>query len=247
MTDAGFSSLVWPAAPAELNLSSDEVHVWRALLNPRPEELPRLEATLAPDEISRAARFVFQRDRESFVAARGILRELLGAYLGQPPAALKFDSGPRGKPALKDCAPWMRFNLAHSHGMALYAFAKGREVGVDIELLRPDFGGMEVAERFFSPREVAALRALPPGLRVDGFFTCWTKKEAYVKASGVGLEIPLDSFDVSLSAAASEELCGPGNVNWTLHSFRPAARYVAALVGEGRGWRFRGFEWTPVL
>lgn len=237
---------VWLPAPAKLELSEDEVHVWRAPLSLAPEVLQRLNATLAPDEQSRAARFVFPDDRGNFIAARGILRELLGAYLQRPPASLEFEYGLRGKPALHrgDAGLSIRFSLSHSHGLALYAFAHRREVGIDLEQVQPDFGGEEVAERFFSNHELTELRALPGGLRAEGFFACWTRKEAYVKARGDGFQIPLDSFDVSLTPGRPAELHSLDKARWSSRSFEPAPRFVAAVVGEGGGWLLRYFEWA---
>jgi 4'-phosphopantetheinyl transferase len=238
---------VWPRAPEKLELSEDEVHVWRASLRLAPEVLPGLDATLTPDEKSRAARFVFPEGRGDFIAARGILRELLGAYLQRPPASLEFEYGLRGKPALHtaDSSVSIRFSLSHSHGLALYAFAQRREVGIDLELVQPDFGGEAVGERFFSGHELTELRALPPELRAEGFFACWTRKEAYVKARGDGLQIPLDSFDVSLTPGRPAELHSSDSARWSLRSFQPAPRFVAAVVGEGGGWQLRHFEWVP--
>jgi len=238
---------VWSSAPAKPELSEDEVHVWRASLRLAPEVLQRLDATLKPDEKSRAARFVFPEGRGDFIAARGILRELLGAYLQRPPASLEFEYGLRGKPALQagDTSVSIRFSLSHSHGLALYAFARRREVGIDLELVQPDFGGEAVAERFFSNPELTELRALPAELRAEGFFACWTRKEAYVKALGDGLQIPLDSFDVSLTPGRPAELHSSDCARWSLRAFQPAPRFVAAVVGEGGGWRLRHFEWAP--
>ncbi|MGH9448342.1 MAG: 4'-phosphopantetheinyl transferase family protein, partial [Terriglobia bacterium] len=186
-----------------------------------------------------AARFIFPRDRDRFIAGRGILRELLAAYLKEPAATVKFNYGSRGKPRLAPEAPGLRFNLSHSDGIALYAITKGREVGIDVERIRPDFGGMAVAERFFSARERADLHALPEDSRANGFFLCWTEKEAYVKALGDGLHIPLDSFDVSLAPPAAGQLRAPDGVIWTLHSFQPATDFIAAVAGEGTGWQPR--------
>jgi 4'-phosphopantetheinyl transferase len=247
MTNALPISAVWFSAPAKLELSEDEVHVWRASLRLAPEVLQRLGAALAPAEKSRAARFVFPEGRGDFIAARGILRELLGAYLQRPPASLEFEYGPRGKPALRpgDTGVSIRFSLSHSQGLALYALACRREVGIDLELVQPDFGGEAVAERFFSASELKELRALPRELRAEGFFTCWTRKEAYVKARGDGLQIPLDSFDVSLTPGLPAELHSSDSARWSLRSFQPAPRFVAAVVGEGEGWRLRHFEWAP--
>ena len=240
-------SVIWSAAPSKLELSADEVHVWRAALCPEPGVLRRLEATLTPDEISKAAQFSAPCDRHRLIAVRGILRELLAAYLNRLPAALELDCGHCGKPALPmdDSDLLIRLNLSLSRGLALYAFAHGREVGIDLELIQTVFCADEVAERFFSPRELAELRALPPESRSEGFFNCWTRKEAYVKACGGGLQIPLDSFDVSLTPGHPHELSSADSLRWSLRSFQPALGFVAAVVAEGRGWRLRHLEWTP--
>jgi len=230
-----------------LELTKDEVHVWRASLSVAPAVLQRLEATLAPDERSRAARFVFPEGRGDFIAARGILRELLGAYLQRPPASLEFEYGLRGKPALHtgDTVLSIRFSLSHSHGLALYAFARRREVGIDLELVQPDFGGEAVAECFLSYHELTELRTLPSELRAEGFFACWTRKEAYMKARGDGLQIPLNSFDVSLTPGRPAELHSSDSARWSLRAFQPAPRFVAAVVGEGGVWRLHHFKWAP--
>jgi 4'-phosphopantetheinyl transferase len=237
----------WSRAPTKVELTEDDIDIWCASLRPVPEALQRLEATLAPDESARAARFVFPRDRSHFIAARGILRELLGAYLQRPPASLKFEYGPHGKPALdsSEAGASVRFSLSHSHGLALYAFAHTREVGIDVELVQPDFGGEEVAERFFSKRELAELRAIPVQMRAEGFFACWTRKEAYVKARGDGFQIPLDSFDVSLTPGRQAELHSVDGARWSVRAFQPAPGFVAAVVGEGKNWRLRHFQWVP--
>lgn len=237
--------MVWSAAPARPDLSEDEIHVWCASLGLEPGVLRELSAILAAEERSRAARLRFPRDRDSFIAARGILRKLLGIYLNRPPAELRFGYGPRGKPLLRTPVPnrSVRFNVSHSHGLALYAFTYDREVGIDVELIRPDVGVDELAERFFSPREAAQLRALPPESRPGGFFVCWTQKEAYVKARSDGLQIPLDSFDVSLTPGDPAELRSSDSERWSMRSFQPAPGFVAAVVGEGRGWQLRCLKW----
>jgi 4'-phosphopantetheinyl transferase len=241
-TDTLWSSAAHPAA-----LPDNELHVWRASLDCEPSIVRDMEATLSGDEIARAARFHFRRDRDRFVAGRNILRALLGAYLNKPPASLNFSYGPRGKPALQieDLGANTKFNLSHSQGLAVYAFALDREVGIDVELVRPEFAGFEIADRFFSPREVAALRALPQDLQAEGFFNCWTRKEAYVKARGEGLQIPLESFSVSLTPSEPPRLESSDGSRWSLHSFEPGPRYVAALVAEASDWQLRQWNWTP--
>jgi 4'-phosphopantetheinyl transferase len=241
----------WDPNPPKFALHADEIHVWRAYLDCGDTVLRLFEATLAADEKARAQRFVFQPDRNSFIATRGILRELLGTYLKRSPTDLAFDYGPQGKPTLRteSSATKVDFNVSHSHGMALFAFALGRHVGVDIELIRPDFAGQKIAERYFSPQEVAELRGLPPALQDEGFFLCWTRKEAYIKARGEGLHVPLKSFSVSLTPGESEQLQAADSARWSLRSVRPDPRYAGAVVAEGNGkdkdWQLRGWEWRP--
>jgi 4'-phosphopantetheinyl transferase len=172
------------------------VEIWRASLDREPAAVEELHAVLSVDERERASRFYFDRDRDRYVVGRGVLRTLLGAYVGVPPERVRFDYGPQGKPRLAMTGP--RFNVSHSGAVALYAFSKSGEVGVDVELFRPEFAREHIAERFFSPDEVATLRSLPDDAQPYAFLTCWTRKEAYIKARGQGLSLPLDRFDVSL-------------------------------------------------
>ena len=139
------------------------------------------------------------------------------------------------------------FNLSHSHGLAVIAVGAGREVGIDVELLRPEFAGEDIAKRYFSAREVRELAQLPVGSRTEGFFRCWTRKEAYIKARGEGLHVPLDSFSVSLSPDRFPELLSADESRWKIESLVPSSeaerRYAAALVAEGKDWASRYFNW----
>src|ERR1700680_2545522 len=184
----------------DVRLNADEVHVWQATLDADPATVERFFGYLSPIERDRAARFLSSRDGNRFTVCRGILRELLGGYLRRPALDICLEVGPRGKPALHADAetPDLRFNLSNSQGFALYAFALRREVGIDIEKIRPEVAFQGIEDRYFSPRERQELRDLPEKLRAEGFFLCWTRKEAYAKARGDGLYLPLDSFDVSL-------------------------------------------------
>lgn len=210
-----------------------------------PERLVhRLWPLLAADERQRAERFFFEEDRTHFVVARGLLRVLLGRYLHQDPQDLRFTYGPHGKPALATNMGGIAlcFNVSHSHGWALYAITLGREIGVDIERIRPEVVQEKIPERFFSPREVTVLRALPLPLQVPAFFACWTRKEAYIKAKGAGLALPLDQFDVSLApgepAALLHTAWDPQEAaRWTLRDLAPASGYRAAVAVVGHNWR----------
>jgi 4'-phosphopantetheinyl transferase len=189
----------WLAPPGILVLGNDDVHVWRATLDKTPSQIQSYLHNLAADEHVRAERFYFERDREHFIAARGVLRAILGGYLHRTPESLSFCYSSHGKPALagESAEDAIRFNVSHSQGVALFAVTRGREVGIDIEHIRFDLEVAEIAERFFSPWEVATLRALPIEAQRQAFFCCWTRKEAYIKARGEGLSLPLDQFEVS--------------------------------------------------
>jgi 4'-phosphopantetheinyl transferase len=237
---------VWELSPKRHVLAADEIHVWRANLEREESVIRQFEKTLSADEQARANRFRFQPDRNHFIATRGILRELLGKYINRAPADLEFDYGPQGKPILRaePSQPSVQFNVSHSGCMALLGFALGRQLGVDVERVRK-FAGEKIAERYFSPQEVLELQRLPPALQDEGFFLCWTRKEAYIKARGEGLHIPLKSFHVSLTPGEPEQLQTTDGVEWNLRSLRPDPQYVGAVVGEGKGWNLRGWSWAP--
>lgn len=239
----------WRDPPASLALGADEVHVWRASLNHMQDRLQPLRGTLAPEESERAARFHFARDRRHYIAARGLLREILSRYLKFSPDRLRFKYTSYGKPYLTDeCGgEWLRFNVSHSGELALYAFSREREVGVDIEQIRADIEHQQIASQFFSEQEVAALLALPPHLQQEAFFLCWTRKEAYIKGIGEGLSLPLDSFDVSLTPGAPAALLAVRGdaqeaARWTLQALEPGPGYRAALVAEGRDWQLKCWQ-----
>lgn len=191
---------------------------------------------LSPDERTRADRFVHDGDRRRFVMARARLRELIGERLGVPPQSVQFGYGPYGKPSLATPSQDIRFNIAHSEDLAVYAFASGVELGVDVERLRV----IDDADRLiahFSPRERRAYQSLPPHERPVGFLNCWTRKEAFIKATGKGFSFPLDSFDVTLTPGRPAEILRLGTMRgakcgWRLQSFIPAQGFVAALVHE---------------
>jgi len=186
----------WRFPPETLLLGCDEVHVWRATLDQPPSQILKFLNNLAVDEQARAERLRFKRDGEHFIVARGVLRAILGFYSNRAPECVSFCYSSFGKPALagESDRDAIRFSVSHSHGVALYAVTRGREVGIDLERIRFDLAVLEIAERFFSRRELAMLRALPTELQREAFYRCWTRKEAYIKARGMGLAIPLNSF-----------------------------------------------------
>jgi 4'-phosphopantetheinyl transferase len=237
---------------SSFQLASDEVHSWCASLDVPPETSARLYATLTPDERSRSARFHFERDRQRFIVARGVLRDLLASYLRTQPGQVGFVYNAFGKPDLgPEFANRLKFNLSHSAGCALVAIATAANVGVDLEYIRAQSDYAGIARRFFSAAEVDYLLALPSHLYAEAFFSCWTKKEAYVKACGEGLAIPLNSFSVPLTTdpahTPADLRVGSTHIvparRWSIFTLRPAAGYAAALVIEGSGWRLSQRQW----
>jgi 4'-phosphopantetheinyl transferase len=240
-------STVWEGVRTPPALSDRAAHVWRFTLDPPPDELDKLKELLDDDERRRAARFVRPELRSRFAAGRGMLRTILAAYLGVAPAALRFEYNGYGKPSLAATtgpAPHpggepldLRFNLSHSGQWALLAVALGRELGVDIEAIRPEWEFEKLAEHFFSAAEVAALMSTPDTARRRAFFSCWTRKEAYIKALGRGLAVPLDSFDVSLAPGLPAELLAVRDLplepaRWLMTALEPARDYLGALCVE---------------
>lgn len=232
-------------SPANFTLSANDVHVWRITLELPPDSVESLWQILASDERLRARNFHFRRDREHFIVARGLLRIILGSYLDIKPEQLRFGYERNGKPFLvSQSAPESRlsFNLSHSHELALCAVTRQRQIGVDIEHMRADFAGEDIAERFFSAREINTLRSLPAQLREEAFFHGWTRKEAFIKAKGDGLSLPLDQFDVMLlpdGPAMLERTYWDESeaARWSLRKLEVGGGYVAALAVEGHDWK----------
>jgi 4'-phosphopantetheinyl transferase len=242
---AGVSESSRPAVTPPLDFPADEVHLWLAHLDEHAAD--SLKPLLAADEVSRADRFHFTKDRNHYIVARGLLRKLLATYLDLSASELRFAYAEKGKPSLeKSQRSSLNFNLAHSGGLALYAFSLGREIGVDLEFIREDLADKKIAERFFSAHEIEALKTVPPDFRKQAFFNCWTRKEAYIKARGEGLSMPLDEFDVSLvpgeAAALLRNHKEPAEVSrWSMQSVAVPDGYVAALVASGDDWRSKTF------
>jgi len=231
----------WHQPPEILLLPEGLVHVWRLSLDVPPATLESLWQILSADEQARANRYRFARDRQWFIARRGRLRHLLARYLGLAPVGLQFSYSPYGKPALQlESAGQLCFNLSHSQGLALFAFARQVNIGVDLEHLRADFNHMELAEHFFSAKERAELSTVPLAMRSRAFFLCWTRKEAFIKAHGEGLSLPLDRFDVSLRPGEPARLVATragleAPDQWSLFNLEPEPDYLAALAVQGQG------------
>ena len=243
--------------PDRLLLANRDVHVWQLSLDQSPPTVNRLRQLLAADEEARARRFHFEVDRQHFIAGRGCLRIILSRYLKIRPEEIEFTYTDYGKPQVAASgAPEqpLNFNLAHSRGVALYAFTRLGEIGVDIEYIRPDFPDEEIARRFFSASEVVCLGDFPIETRPQAFFNCWTRKEAFIKAKGVGLSLPLDQFDVTLDPTEPAALLRTRwdeneAGHWSLRAIETAPGYAAAVAVRAHDWQlsFRRVEAESLL
>jgi 4'-phosphopantetheinyl transferase len=230
-------------------LSDGELHVWQAKVDPAGEEMSKLVRLLSPDERARAARFHFDRDRRRFVAGRGILRTILARYVGREPEALAFRYSPSGKPSLPGTT--LQFNLAHSDGLAAIAVARGGAVGIDLEHVRPVPDCDRIMNSHFSAAEVEAISALPPAAQLRAFFTCWTRKEAYLKATGDGITAALDRFRVSVVPGSAPRLLhvegAPQEATrWAFHDLPLGPDYIGVVAFEKAIRAVKYFFWCAV-
>jgi 4'-phosphopantetheinyl transferase len=240
----------WVNPPLSFTLSNNEVHVWRVDLDVDATIVQSLLATLCATEKQRAESFYLPLHRDRFIVGRGVLRQILANYLKIHPSEVNFSYNSHGKPSLlvANNEP-VGFNLSHSQKLALIAVTQNCHVGVDLEYIRSDFPCQQIAEKFFSPTEAATLRSLPLDLQTAAFFTCWTRKEAFIKATGKGLSLPLDKFDVSFLPREpakllytawdeSEAQC------WTLQEIIPDAGYVGAIAVPNQNWEFKQYQYN---
>jgi len=244
LSDADIQPIAPFTTASVLPISGCTVEVVSVCLDAEPAAVGEFGQCLSDEERFRASRFVFERDRRRFIVGRARLRHLLASWLGVQPDAVELAYGPRGKPAL--CGRFaesdLHFNVSHSEDVAVYAFSHGREVGIDVEAVRVLRDADDIAARFFSSRENEAYLALDPRDRPLGFFNCWTRKEAFIKALGDGLYYPLDLFDVSLAPDEPARILRVENKSgdecaWRLEAFSPAPGFVAAVVIENREHR----------
>jgi 4'-phosphopantetheinyl transferase len=259
----------WIEARRIVPLADDEVQVWRVRVDldgRDPVVAAAIAAVVTPDDRERAARFRFEADRQRYLHGRLLVRTFLGHHAGLPPRTVAFVNGAFGKPELQlpespARAGVLRFNLSHSGDWVLFALARDREIGVDVEQHRTMSDAMDLARRFFSPPEVAALDVLDPSLRHDAFFRVWSRKEAIIKASGHGLSAGLDRFAVSADppdgADASEGSRRGGQVGfrgldgdpvwerWMIHALEMPSGYAAAVAFDRGNVTVTCFEWTP--
>jgi 4'-phosphopantetheinyl transferase len=235
---------------ASFDLHSSDVHVWCVRLDDLSTLMSSVARYLSADEQTRAGRFVFRPDRDRYIASRGVLRAILGRYLSQDPSHLLFSYNSYGKPQIDSSreASAIRFNVSHSQALALYAVARTREVGIDIECITRDVPYEDIVEQFFSSAEKDIFRRLPKDDQREWFFACWTIKEAYVKAVGTGLVEPLDRIEVTLHAGtstASLKILGEPQqrCRWTAQLLKSVPGYIGAVVAEVGPWRLRCWHW----
>ncbi len=220
--------------------NSKEVHVWRVSLDLTASQSEKFLEILSVDELAKVGRLHFEKDKKRFIAARGMLRTLLGGYLEKKPHEIRFAYTDHGKPllAVGTGCDNLSFNLSHSGAFALYAVTRSRNIGIDIEHVRDDVSFREIAGSFFSPGEISSLERVNKNKRPEMFFQYWTRKEAFLKAIGGGLSLPLDMCDVSLisgSVLSSIHLSGDNTESsgWYVQDLFPGGGYAAAIAVEG--------------
>jgi 4'-phosphopantetheinyl transferase len=224
--------------PPAFELDRASIHVWQFSLTRPDSGVDKFAAVLSPDERARADRFHFERDCRRFTIARAVVRSILGVYVRSPASEIAFDYAHYGKPSLADGRSGVRFSISHSDEIGMLAVASGRELGVDVELIRPDVETDQLAERFFSPHERESIRGLSSGERVSAFFRCWTCKEAFLKAQGLGLSRSLDSFDVEVNPQLPARLLASRpdaqeSAHWFLYDVPIGSSYRAAIAVAG--------------
>jgi len=231
----------------DIVLAAGEIHLWWIDVRVGVQMQQQLSGLLQQDERDRAARFYFEPDRRRFVVARAAMRSVLAGYLNVQAERISFQHGPCGKPWI--AANALRFNGSHSGNWALLAVSSDQELGVDVERVDSARADRGLARRFFAPAEVTELENLPVSERVRGFFNCWTRKEAFIKATGEGLQRPLDSFQVSLGprrTACLLQVDGKRNTRWCMWSLEAPAGYTSALVVDGGAPRaLQVLRWLP--
>jgi 4'-phosphopantetheinyl transferase len=237
-----FSHHLWLPAPTNLILLPNDVHIWRINLDQPESKLEKLAAILSDDESARGQRFYFPEHRQRFIAGRGSLRTILGGYLGISATEVEFDYELRGKPFLahKLADSGLAFNLSHSQNLALCAVTKNRQLGIDLEYIRPMSDLESLAQRFFLPREYELVRSLSDEQKSSVFFRFWTCKEAYLKATGEGIA-QLQQVEISLSPTEPAKL--QRQKDWSLLELVPANNYVAAVAVGGFGWDLKCWEY----
>ncbi len=232
-------------------LQTNQVHVWRASLKQNVKELAELLNLLDIQEKNRAAKFISEKAKNNFIAARGILRSLLAKYLHVKPQDLVFKQGQYGKLYLDSSI--LQFNISHSNDLALFIFALHQPVGIDVEFIRNDFDFVPIAQRFFSKKETADLLTLPPNQQLHAFFNCWSRKEAFIKAIGKGIFFALDEFSAEVSnkqeGRLQLQITDPefNAKDWSLEALNPADSYVGAFATSWQKYEIGFYECNKFL
>ncbi|MEO1433839.1 MAG: 4'-phosphopantetheinyl transferase superfamily protein, partial [Cyanobacteria bacterium J06633_8] len=239
---------MWLKAPSgitDIKLLPNEVHIWRENLDNVKPLLEDFTQILAEDELVRARRFHFEQHQQRFIAARGILRNILGHYLNIEPSKIKFGYEPRGKPFLdENCNQInLKFNVSHSQNFALYAIGLNNSIGVDLESINSKTDVVSLAQRFFSPREFAVIESAPQEQQQQLFFRYWTCKEAYLKATGTGLR-DLEKIEISLTPEQPAELNIPNiSSEWNLLEMQPFSDCAATVAVDARNLQFKYWDY----
>ena len=242
--------LLWCSPPADVALPFDEVHVWRAKLDHPDRLLDKLSSVLSPDEKERANRFQYDRDKRRFIASRAILRIILSRYSGVNARRLDFEYGTHGKPSLKrrtDIMIPLCFSSSRSHNLSLFAVTLNQEIGIDTEYIRPVSYRDEIVNRYFTTGERIIYSRLAPDQKQPAFFNGWTRKEAYLKAIGVGLNQPLRTVEVSLEPGEPARLLRvEGNARqaaaWSFYELSLGTDYAGVVAIKG-SYGFRLWKW----
>lgn len=230
---------LWQRGTPDAKIEAKQIHVWRAPLDLSELQTENLLKILSVDEIERAQRFHFKKDYKRFISGRGMLRQILALYLRTEAQDIEFAYNSYGKPLIKADSDGdaFSFNLSHSGGLMLFAITQGREIGIDIEHIRSDIEVLQIAQRFFTPDEIRSLKQFHGNLQIERFYQYWTRKEAFLKAIGMGVNFPLEQVDASLQngkiwspVQITDHRKNPG---WHSKDIFPDQDYMAAIVVEG--------------
>ncbi len=218
-------------------LQSKQVHVWCLSFREHTEHVPNYYALLSDDEKIKASKFHFEKDKNQSIISRGALRQLSALYLDRPIDDIAFTYGEYGKPEYS-FKSYLKFNVSHSGDMAIIGFVKDHDIGVDIEHIKTDFDVMDIAVNYFSELEIKTLKAFPKKKHIEGFYRCWTRKEAFIKAKSQGLSFPLNAFSVSIDSNNHANLLETKwdkreAKDWKLFSFTPNKDYIGAVSIKG--------------
>ena len=245
---ADLPDINWNAPPKRLDLRDGDIDLWRANLDAPARAINRYIDWLSPYEKKRANRYYFNRHRQRFIVRRILLKKIIGAYLNINAWEVLLDRNQFGKPFLaQQMVDQLQFNLSFSNNLALFAFSRSNAIGVDIEMINDTVIGENIAQHHFSSNEIATFISLSRDQQAEAFYNCWTRKESWIKARGMGLSIPLDSFEVSLTPGEPARLISTSEYankqsEWSMFSLTPAPGYTAAVAVQTATTNKRQFE-----